>query len=209
MIKKKFCNLSHLKNKNFFKSWVKEFRDEIIVFKYKNKIYAKSSICPHFGGPISYDKEKSHLYCFWHGLKFSVENGKCLKIAPGEPVLSGEVITGKLIVEGKNLYDSDSAFIKERRKYSFTGLVLISIIINNDLSIEKNILLSSKGIPEFDSVNILNEFKSIFIDRYIKLTNDQKNSDKILSELIKVNIRQIFKNSGKSKPEVDVHILRN
>ena len=77
MIKKKFCNLSHLKNKNFFKSWVKEFRDEIIVFKYKNKIYAKSSICPHFGGPISYDKEKSHLYCFWHGLKFSID-GKCL-----------------------------------------------------------------------------------------------------------------------------------
>ena len=51
-------------------------------------------------------------------------------------------------------------------------------------------------------------------DRYLKklnykLTNDQKNSDKILSELIKVNIRQIFKNSGKSKPEVDVQILRN
>ena len=26
--------------------------------------------------------------------------------------------TGKLIVEGKNLYDSESSFIKERRKYS-------------------------------------------------------------------------------------------
>ena len=78
MIKKKFCNLSQLRNKDFFKAWVKEFRDEIIVFKYKNKIYVKSSICPHFGGPLSYDKEKSYLYCFWQGLKFSLE-GKCLK----------------------------------------------------------------------------------------------------------------------------------
>ena len=94
-------------------------------------------------------------------------------------------------------------------KYSFTGLVLISIIINNDLSIEKNIQLSSKGIPEFDAVNILNEFKLFFADKYTNLTSDQKNSDKTLIELIKANIRQIFKNSGKNKPEVDVHILRN
>ena len=92
-----------------------------------------------------------------------LENGKCLKTAPGEPTIQSNLETGKLIVEGKNLYDSDSTFIKERRKYSFTGLVLISIIINNDLSIEKNIQLSSKGIPEFDSVNILNEFKFIFL----------------------------------------------
>jgi nitrite reductase/ring-hydroxylating ferredoxin subunit len=61
MIEKKFYNLSQLKNKDFFKSWVKEFRDEIIVFKYKNKIYAKSSISSHFGGPLLYDEEKMNI----------------------------------------------------------------------------------------------------------------------------------------------------
>ena len=48
-----------------------------------------------------------------------LENGKCLKIAPEEPKIYGKVETGKLIVEGKNLYDSESNFIKERRKFSF------------------------------------------------------------------------------------------
>jgi len=137
-----------------------------------------------------------------------LENGKCLKIAPGEPIIQTKIETGKLIVEGKKLYDSNSNFIKERKKYSFSGLVLISVIINEDFSIEKNIQLSAKGIPEFDSVKILIEFKSNFLDSYVKLTKDQKNSDQVLSELIKVNIRQIFKQSGQIKPEVNVHIFR-
>ena len=77
MIKKKICNLSQLENKNYFKTWVKEFKDEIIIFKNDKKIYVKSSICPHFGGPIVYDQNKKYLYCYWHGLKFSIY-GKCL-----------------------------------------------------------------------------------------------------------------------------------
>ena len=76
-MKKKICTLSQLESKNYFKSWVKEFKDEIIVFKDNEKIYVKSSICPHFGGPIVYDQNRKFLYCYWHGLRFST-NGKCL-----------------------------------------------------------------------------------------------------------------------------------
>ena len=138
-----------------------------------------------------------------------LENGKCLKIAPDQPNICGEVETGKLIVEGKNLYDSNSKFIKERRKFSYEGLVLVSIIIKEDYSVEKNILLSTRGLPEFDQLQILNEFKPIFIDTYLKLSNAQKSSDQAISELIKKNIRQIAKNYFQKKPEVEVHIFRN
>ena len=138
-----------------------------------------------------------------------LENGKCLKIAPGEPTIYGKIESGKLIVEGKNLYDSGSNFIKERRKFSYEGLVLVSIVINKDYSVEKNILLSSRGLPEFDEDLILNEFKPIFIHTYLKLSNDQKNSDQVISDLIKKSIRQIVKNCFQKKPEVEVHIFRN
>ena len=138
-----------------------------------------------------------------------LENGKCLKIAPEEPKICGKVETGKLIVEGKKLYDSESNFIKERRKFSFEGLVLVSIIINKDYSVKKNILLSARGLPEFDQLLILSEFKPIFIDAYLKLSDDQKSSDQAISELIKKNIRQIVKIYFQKKPEVEVHIFRN
>jgi nitrite reductase/ring-hydroxylating ferredoxin subunit len=77
MLKKKICTLSKLKNESYIKLWIKEFKDEIIIFINNNKIYVKSSICPHLGGTINYIKNQEYLYCDWHGLKFST-NGKCL-----------------------------------------------------------------------------------------------------------------------------------
>ena len=59
----------------------------ITSFRSEEKIYVKSSICPHFGGPISYDQSKDHLYCSWHGLKFSID-GKCLNQKNFKPCLN-------------------------------------------------------------------------------------------------------------------------
>jgi len=77
MIKIKICKLSELENKNYIVTWVNRIKDEVIVFKNNEKIYVKSSICPHFGGPITYNNDEKNLHCSWHGLKFSTD-GKCL-----------------------------------------------------------------------------------------------------------------------------------
>ena len=77
MFKEKICSLLELKNTGFIRRWSNEFKDEIIIFMKNNKIYAKSSICPHFGGTISYNKNNDYLFCDWHGLKFNLD-GKCL-----------------------------------------------------------------------------------------------------------------------------------
>ena len=62
MNKIKICSLSQLGSKNYFIKWVKEFKDEVIVYKDGKKIYIKSSICPHFGGPIGYHEIKKNVF---------------------------------------------------------------------------------------------------------------------------------------------------
>jgi len=137
-----------------------------------------------------------------------LENGKCLKLAPNNPQLYGLIETGKLIVEGRKLYDADSSFIKDRRKISFEGMVMISLIINKDYSIHKNIKISSKGLPDLDIEEIISGFKEIFVNDYEKMNKDQKSSDEILSELIKKILRQVIKTQSTKKPEVKSHIIR-
>ncbi len=88
MTKKKLCKVSYLDDNEYFKSWVNEFKDEIIIFKHNNKIYVKSAICPHFGGPISIDKKKDFLFCYWHGLRFGIEDGHCLNQKTFKPCLT-------------------------------------------------------------------------------------------------------------------------
>ncbi len=137
-----------------------------------------------------------------------LENGKCLKIAPEGPEIYGYFETGKMIVEGKNLFDVESNFIKDRRKFSFEGLLLVSLVIYQDFSIDKDIKLSINGLPDTKTIEILENFKNIFIQSYLRFNNDQKSSDSIVSELVKSSVRKIIKNEFGKKPEIKTHIIR-
>jgi len=137
-----------------------------------------------------------------------LENGKCIKLAPNEPEIYDTIKTGKLIVEGRNLYDSESSFIKDRRHFSFEGIVLVSLLINKDFSINKNIKITSNGLSDFDSQIITELFKEIFIKDYALMNLDKKSSDTMLGQLIKKCIRQILRLHSSKKPEVKSHIIR-
>ena len=137
-----------------------------------------------------------------------LQNGKCLKIAPGECSIVDNIETGKLIVEGKYLYDSDSNFIKDRRKYSFEGLVMISMLLNSDYSIDKNIQLSLIGIPNEQLNSIKQEFKNEFVKNFTKLNNDQKSSDQNVTEIIRKSLKFVLKNILQKKPEIQIHLIR-
>ena len=137
-----------------------------------------------------------------------LQNGKCLKIAPGECSIVDNIETGKLIVEGKYLYDSDSNFIKDRRKYSFEGLVMISILLNSDYSINKNIQLSLIGLPNEQLNSIKEEFKNEFVKNFTKLNNDQKSSDQNVIEIIRKSLKFVLKNILQKKPEIQIHLIR-
>ena len=137
-----------------------------------------------------------------------LQNGKCLKIAPGECSIVDNIETGKLIVEGKYLYDSDSNFIKDRRKYSFEGLVMISILLNSDYSIDKNIQLSLIGLPNEQLNSIKEEFKNEFVKNFTKLNNDQKSSDQNVTEIIRKSLKFVLRNILQKKPEIQIHLIR-
>ncbi len=164
---------------------------------------------PVHGEPMHLEAHKQLSYSSQVPFTKILENGKCLKIAPGEPKIVERFETGKLIVEGKNLYDSESSFIKERRKYSFEGLVLITVILNQDNSINNNLLLTFKGLPGIDEDQTKNEFKINFIENYLKLNKDQKSSDQIISDLIKSILRKIMRSSFQKKPEIEIHLIRS
>ena len=137
-----------------------------------------------------------------------LQNGKCLKIAPGDCSVVDNVETGKLIVEGKYLYDSDSDFIRDRRKYSFEGIAMISILINSDQSVDKNIQLSLIGLPDEELTLVKEEFKVKFIDNYIKLNDNQKSSDQNIKDMIRKNLKHVLKNIFSKKPEIQIHLIR-
>ena len=137
-----------------------------------------------------------------------LENGKCIKIAPQEPKIYDSIDTGKMIIEGRNLYDADSNFIKDRRKFSFEGIVLVSLIIYEDFTINKNIKISTQGLSEEAIISATDSFKELFLQEYLSMNDEKKSSDIIVGDLVKKKIREIIREFSIKKPEVKTHILR-
>lgn len=68
-----------LKKKGQIIKFFQELKEEIICFlDTKENIKIFSSICPHFGGEIYYDKNRNTLRCKWHDWNFCADTGKCL-----------------------------------------------------------------------------------------------------------------------------------
>ena len=163
---------------------------------------------PVHGEPMHLESHKKISEASQVPITKILQNGKCFKIAPGDSAIVGDIETGKLIVEGKYLYDSESDFIRDRRKYSYEGIAMISIIINNDLNIDKNIQLSFIGLP-YDELDLIKaNFKTEFMESYIKLNQNQKSSDQNVIELIRKSLKYILKNVFHKKPEIKIHLIR-
>ena len=76
------CSSADLNNKNYLNFWIDEAKDEILIFKDDNNIInTVSSVCPHFGGSIVYDKKINQLRCKWHDWRFCTKTGKCITVS--------------------------------------------------------------------------------------------------------------------------------
>ena len=85
---------------------------------------------------------------------------------------------------------------------------MISILINNDQSIDKNIQLSLIGLPNEELTTVKEDFKTEFIENYIKLNDDQKSSDQNVIDMIRKNLKFVLKNIFQKKPEIQIHLIR-
>ena len=136
-----------------------------------------------------------------------LDNGSLLKIAPNEPEIIYKVETGKMIVEGGKTYNSESDFIRERIKYSYEGIVMVTLLINKNYTINKNITITQYGLPINDIQNLIDDYKLNFIEEYIVFNDENKHNDEFIRDLSKKIIRIYCKNKYKKKPEVQTHII--
>ena len=136
-----------------------------------------------------------------------LKNGTLLKISGSKPEIIDNINTGKMIVEGNKLYNSESEFIKQRLKYSYEGMIMITILINNNGSINKNISISQYGLPIENLNKLIDNFKIEFVKDFIKLNLDKKNDKDALKNLSKKIVRKYCKKEFMRKPEVQTHII--
>jgi nitrite reductase/ring-hydroxylating ferredoxin subunit len=72
-----FCSIEELKQKRMITRWINEWRDEISAVHLDDSLIVLSTVCPHFGGSLSFVSGTRELRCKWHGWNFDLDTGEC------------------------------------------------------------------------------------------------------------------------------------
>jgi ribonuclease J len=161
------------------------------------------------------------------------ENGLVIKIDGQNPANSGvigKVKSGYLGIDGKQLIDLDSIIIKERKKLQDSGIIFVSLGLNDKLIRSKQSKIMCIGCYDLKSDKITQELIYKEIDVLLKgkakelkldqggfsftflKKKKQSNLDKINNELeksIRSKIGKIFSDLTGKKPAIEVAIIIN
>ena len=129
-----------------------------------------------------------------------IENGTIVKISSKDVVIDQQVESGRLYKDGKIIiYDYESPS-NERSKISFTGLIVISIILQNN-KIKSKPKIKMVGLPEFDEEGIkLSDWVNHALENIISSKNKSGNLESKIKNAVIRQIREVW---GK-KPKVEI-----
>ena len=137
-----------------------------------------------------------------NGIKNSlvIENGTIVKISKNDTSIDKQVESGRLYKDGKIIiYDYESPS-NERSKISFTGLIIISLVLQNN-KIKSKPIIKIIGLPEFDKEGIrLSDWVNQALDNVISSKNKSGNLESKIKNAVIRQIREVW---GK-KPKVEI-----
>ena len=100
--------------------------------------------------------EEHRRFAAEHGIKtpVSARNGSIVRLAPGPVQIIDEAPTGRIYRDGHLFLGAGASAIAERRKLSFVGILVASVLVTGrgDLYKEPTIILD--GVPELDAMGV-------------------------------------------------------
>ncbi len=129
-------------------------------------------------------------------------NGAMVRLAPGPAAIIDEVPVGRLYRDGMILTRSEDGQVRERRKLSFAGSVVVSLVLS-----DKGVLLAGPevaltGLPAMDNEGTL--FAEIVRDAVIgtieSLPRPKRKDQALVSEAVRRSVRAAINQAWGKKP---------
>ncbi len=138
---------------------------------------------------------------------YILENGSLVSICENEVKVVDEIYTGVFALDGDKFSAIDSAALRQRKKMSFGGLVVATIVIANSGELLSAPLITCEGIHiplESDREDLF----ALVEKAFEAMSRKDKMSDDKLREIVRFTIRRcLFKHTGK-KSKIKIHLVR-
>jgi ribonuclease J len=134
-------------------------------------------------------------------------NGQMVRLAPGRPEIVEEVAVGRLGVDGKLLLDANSQAVASRRRMTFNGSAVATVVLDGKGRLLAAPQVTVQGLIEDDLVAI-DELSSGIGRAVESLSPADRRDDEAVREAARLAVRRSLKSSTGKRPVTDIHVVR-
>ncbi len=137
------------------------------------------------------------------------KNGDMVRLGPGEPAIIDEVPAGRTYKDGNLLEDQKARAVVERRRLSFAGCALVSIVMTEGGELADDPEVELIGIPERNAAGeeIADEAFDIAVATVESLPRAKRRDPDTVSEAVRRAVRALIAEQWGKKTICTVHVL--
>ncbi|QIG50871.1 ribonuclease J [Nordella sp. HKS 07] len=132
------------------------------------------------------------------------ENGDIVRLCPGPVQIVDEAPSGRLHVDGKLIVPAIEGPAKYRRKLSFVGIVVASLVIDHKGSLVTDIEIIADGLPS----GLEERLRDAADEAFDSMPRSRRASDETVAETLRVAIRRAADAEWGKKPICRVLVHR-
>ena len=136
---------------------------------------------------------------------FALEDGEVLRL-DNHPEILGEVPTGILAVDGKQILTLDSEVIRKRRKMMDEGSIVITLVVDKAGTVLGEPQLSTFGL--LDTEESKKDLIERIVNKIAELSPDELNYNTQIDQAVRTVIRKFLDEFYGKHPLIDVHLVR-
>jgi len=137
------------------------------------------------------------------------KNGAMVRLAPGRAEIIDEVFADRLALDGKRLIPLHSQSIRDRRRMTYHGSAVGTVVMNGDGSLRGDPIVTVHGV--FDDEDEAEGERKV-VDAVIAAIEDlrpsQRLDDETVSEMARRAVRRTIRVLCGRKPQTQIHLLR-
>ncbi|WP_088347628.1 MULTISPECIES: ribonuclease J [Rhodomicrobium] len=137
-----------------------------------------------------------------------MRNGNMLRLLPGEPEIVDDAPVGRIYRDGGILIPGDEDSIRQRRKLSFVGSVVVAVTMTAAGEMAAEPQVSMSGVPKLDSGG--DSFEEIAIKAAFgaiqSIPRARRKSPELVGEAVRKSVRAAINNAWGKKPICSVMV---
>ncbi len=133
-----------------------------------------------------------------------LEDGQIARLSPGPAEMIDEASSGVLHVDGRLIVSGTDGPAKERRKLSFVGIIMATVVIDRKGELADDILVVIDGVPE----GIIGDLEDAAETAFGSMPRQRRNDDGTVEETVRVGLRRAAEAVWGKRPVVKVVVVR-